>query len=812
LQNFIGENLVPGKLGHLFVILSFVSTIVASIAYFVATQLENKERAQEAISWRQIGKSAFIIHGTSIFMVFGILFMLIFQHRYEYHYVWSHSNNLLPFKYLLSCFWEGQQGSFLLWLIWHVVLGTILVFKSKKWEAPVMFVLCAVQIILSATLLGFVFGDITIGSSPFTLLRHAMAGAPIFEQENYLSFIKDGNGLNPLLQNYWMVIHPPVLFLGFASTIVPFAYSIAGLWRKQFTDWTLPALQWSIFGVMILGAGIMMGGAWAYESLNFGGYWAWDPVENASLVPWLTLVAGLHTLNIYKNSGYSLKSTLVFFILSFFLIIYSTYLTRTGILGDTSVHAFTGEGASLSIHLILFLALIAIGSFGLYFVNARKIEAPQKEEATWSREFWMYIGSLVLLISAVQITFTTSIPVWNKMVGLKLAPPPNPMEHYNTVQIWVAILIVIGTAFTFYLKYKDTDIKKSLRSQVIPLVIALLLSVFIGYTQKINSWQPIVLLFASAYGIVGNIAYLIKIKSKVVTKWGAMIAHAGFSVMMLGVLLSSFNKHVISFNKLAVDLGLDGKDELEKKRENRENVLLFINTPVDMDEYRVTYKGDSVVPPNHYYLIDYEKRNPLTNKLEEHFVLYPNAQINPKMGLVSSPGTKHYWNKDIFTYISKAIDKTTLQDTMNYTRKTMRVGDTLFFSNGMLVYRGLDTRVTNPNYMAMHNDIAVSAKLEAYNLNGKTGEAQPVYYIRDKTEFQVEDTLKDYNLFVKLAKLNLDTDKSVDIEFKQPAAANDYIVMKALVFPHINLVWLGTILTVIGSFIALIKRIRQTKV
>jgi cytochrome c-type biogenesis protein CcmF len=115
-----------------------------------------------------------------------------------------------------------------------------------------------------------------MGSNPFVLLRNEM-DAPIFSQPNYLSFIKDGNDLNPLLQNYWMVIHPPVLFLGFASTIVPFAFAIAGLWTKKFGDWTKPALPWALFSAAVLGTGVMMGGRWAYESLNFGGYWAWDP-------------------------------------------------------------------------------------------------------------------------------------------------------------------------------------------------------------------------------------------------------------------------------------------------------------------------------------------------------------------------------------------------------------------------------------------------------------------------------------------------------------------------------------------------------
>jgi cytochrome c-type biogenesis protein CcmF len=139
-----------------------------------------------------------------------------------------------------------------------------------------------------------VFG-LKAGSNPFMLLRNSgvLDNAPVFYDMNgamrqdYLSLIKDGNDLNPLLQNYWMVIHPPVLFLGFASTVIPFAFAIGGLWTKRFTEWTKAALPWALFSAAVLGLGIMMGAAWAYESLNFGGYWAWDPVENASLVPWL---------------------------------------------------------------------------------------------------------------------------------------------------------------------------------------------------------------------------------------------------------------------------------------------------------------------------------------------------------------------------------------------------------------------------------------------------------------------------------------------------------------------------------------------
>ncbi|WP_195173748.1 cytochrome c biogenesis protein CcsA, partial [Mycobacteroides abscessus] len=136
------------------------------------------------------------------------------------------------------------------------------------------------------------------------------------------------------------------------------AFAVAGLWTKRFAEWTKPALSWSLFAAGILGLGIMMGAAWAYESLNFGGYWAWDPVENASLVPWMILVAGIHTLLIFRHTGNALRTTYLFFILSFVFVLYSTYLTRSGDLQDTSVHAFTGEGITvwhLRILLLIFL-------------------------------------------------------------------------------------------------------------------------------------------------------------------------------------------------------------------------------------------------------------------------------------------------------------------------------------------------------------------------------------------------------------------------------------------------------------------------
>ena len=197
-----------------------------------------------------------------------ILFMIIYNHNFEYHYAWSHSSVNLAVHYMVACFWEGQEGSFLIWTLWNALLGFVLIGTNKKWEAPVMTVFALVQVFLTSMILGIVIGDFKLGSSPFILLRDVLSDPRFLINPNFVP--ADGTGLNPLLQNYWMVIHPPMTFLGFSLTLVPFSFCIAGLWRKDFTDWIRPALPWTIFGGVILGTAIIMGAYWAYETLNLG--------------------------------------------------------------------------------------------------------------------------------------------------------------------------------------------------------------------------------------------------------------------------------------------------------------------------------------------------------------------------------------------------------------------------------------------------------------------------------------------------------------------------------------------------------------
>ncbi|CAL1517601.1 cytochrome c biogenesis protein CcsA [Chitinophaga sp. MM2321] len=826
-MKFVGEHLLPGQLGHFFAVLAFVASMVATVAYYRVVKA--KEPALQE-SWKKLARWSFIIQSAAVIAVFSCLYYILYNHFFEYKYAWRNTSRDLPIQYLLSSLWSDQEGSFLLWSIWNSILGIILIRTSKKWEAPVMTIFSLAQLVMASMLLGiFIFGY-KIGSNPFTLLREAPENlaAPIFQTADYMQHIHDGNGLNVTLQNYWMVIHPPVLFLGFASMIIPFAFAFAGLWTRDYTSWVKPVLPWALFAIMLLGTGIMMGAAWAYESLNFGGYWAWDPVENASLVPWLTMVAGLHTLLAYKHTGHALKSTMFFFFISYVLILYSSFLTKSGILGDTSVHSFTDMG--MSGQLLISMLIFTVPAITLLITRRKEIPSIKKEESTYSREFWLFVGSLVLLIAAIQITFTTSIPVWNKLLslsGLKglfklddLAPPSDTIFHFNKIQIWIAIVLGILTAVVQFLKYKDTPRGLLTKKIWLPTVIAVLLTGLIAWKGTITYdtygagflTAIYIMLFASIYAIVGNISYIfIGLKGKIKSA-GASVAHIGFGMVLLGVLISSAKMEVISIDRMK--MLNDGFFRKESKQNPRENIMLPKDLQIQMGDYHVTYVGDSTAKgdPKTYYVMRYERRDKMTGEVKEKFTLYPDAFVNKKENSLSSnPASKHYLTRDVFTYVSAAPNKSEEAngDTTQYVTHEVKQGDSIFFSRGFIVLKGLNTKPESKNYVPQNGDLAVGAELEVFTQTDDHFNLQPIYFIRDSSyQYSVEDTLSPLNLSVRFSKI-MPADNKIELKVKETAGFSDYVVMKALVFPYINVLWLGILITIVGTGMSIYHRTRR---
>ncbi|WP_428330760.1 cytochrome c biogenesis protein CcsA [Mucilaginibacter sp.] len=816
---FQGEHLLPGRLGQIFVIISFGAALLSTISYYFATTSTNKLDT----SWLKMGRIAFYINSLSIFGVGVALFYIIYNHYFEYHYAWAYTSRSLPVYYIVSGFWNGQEGGFLLWTFWQAVLGNILIWKSKSWEKPVMTVVSFSQVFLASMLLGIEFFGARIGSSPFLLLRNAVEG-PIFARADYLSFIKDGQGMNPLLQNYWMVIHPPTLFLGLASVVVPFAYAIAGLWQKRYKEWVAPAISYGLFAAMILGTGVIMGSLWAYESLNFGGFWAWDPVENASIFPWLTLVGALHVLIVYKNTGHSYFTATFLVLISFVMVLYSSFLARSGVLGDTSVHSFTDLG--MFWHLITFILVFLVLSIYFLVVRFKEMPITKKDEDTYSREFWMFVGSIFLGLSCFHLILVTSIPVWNKMFGTNIAPPIDLVGHYNVIQASFAMVIALLTGFTQFLKYKKTDITRFFITTLLYLVFAALITALIVYASGLYKlhFVFIVLMLGSVYSILANakvLADALKGKFKLA---GSAVAHIGFALMLVGALIAAGTRKVVSKNESGSLNIVNGFDKAAG--DAHENIVVYKNEPLKMGPYTVTYVGDSVSEPNHYYKIDY-KRYDAAGKITEEFMLRPNVQINPQMGLTVNPDTKHYLFHDLYTHITAipplnekpAGDAQSAaahgeEDDKNYDAPILHevaVGDTIRYRDGYMVLKSLNKEVQVQNIPLTDSDVAIGAKIEIV-AHGKTYDTEPVYMIKNKSVFDFARKVEDAGLKLRLSKIIPDKSKVEITVYQQPQSKKPWIVMRALDFPYINFLWAGTVIMIIGFLLSISRRNKELKI
>jgi cytochrome c-type biogenesis protein CcmF len=849
-MKFDGEHLLPGQLGHFFVLLAFICSLLATVSYVVASF---KNNITEKASWIKLARIYFYVQTASVLAVFACIFFICSNHYIEYLYAYKHTSKELEFKYLLACIWEDQSGSFLLWSIWHCVLGLILIRKAKEFEAPAMTVVSTAQLFLAMMIMGvyvvggkilkidnfidWSFEGFKIGNSPFVLTRNEIQ-APIFSRPEYLSLMKDGVGLNVLLRNYWMVIHPPILFLGFASTIVPFAYAYAGLQSKRFGDWVMPALPYALFSACVLGVGIMMGGKWAYESLSFGGYWAWDPVENASLVPWLIMVAGLHTMVIYKATDHSLRGSYLFIILSFLFVLYSTFLTRTGILGDTSVHAFTEAGNAMNNLLKTFLWFFVISSLGIFIYNYKKIPAVAKEESTTSREFWMFIGSLVFFLSAIFIIGLTSIPVYNKIPYLKdlivkfnggvLAMPEDGEFAYNKVMVLIAVIIGILSAVTQYFKYKSTPnnefVKKIALPTMIAAVITALLAIFypIVYDKKGPGFliAIYVALFATIYAVVANAVYIkAGLKGNLKAAGGSM-AHLGFGLMIAGMLISAGNKKIISEEKykaFAIPMGID---PLTKQQDNAaENINLIRHVQTRMGDYGVTYLNDSTghEKDRKFYQLLFQRKDEKTKAVTESFVLTPDVYLMKNNNMSSNPDTKRYLTHDVFTYISYALNPENNVDTATFKMYDLKRGDTAFYSKGFIVYNGPNKNHhrNTPNNLQM----SLAADITVFAQDSTQYQAEPVLMVEREDPFLVkagkdsikltplDDTVYAQNLYLRFATVDPASGK-VQIGVKESERMIDFVTLKAYVFPYINLVWLGLLLMAVGLIMSMLNRLK----
>lgn len=820
-----------GNLGHFLVILGFVSAILATFSF--AKNINDPEN-----KWTRFAKGAFYVHALAIFGIVITLFVMISNHMFEYHYVYNYTSKVLPIYYQISSFWNGQEGSFLLWMFWNAVLGLILIKTNKQWRAPMMAVFTFTQVFLISMIMGVVIFDVKIGSSPFILLRDVINDRIFQIQPDFIP--EDGKGLNPLLQNYWMVIHPPTLFLGFAMTVIPFAYALAGLITGKYKEWIRPALPWAQLGAAVLGVGILMGAYWAYETLNFGGYWNWDPVENAIYVPWLVLVAGLHTMFAFKKSPSALKASIILVISAYILIVYSTFLTRSGVLGNASVHSFTDLGLSgqLLIYLFVFIILSVILSVRVW----NKLPKAKEEISSYSREFWIFMGATVLCLMAFQVILPTSIPVWNELVeafggSSNLAPPADQIGFYTPFQLYFAIALAIlsGTGQFFWWNKMD---KQKLKQEIsVPLMVSLITSAIVFVFAKIHDIPYLLLLTASIYSIIANFKIFLSVAKSNFKLSGGSIAHIGVAMMLLGILFSSGYSKILSKNNTGLLWSKDFPDEV-----NQNNLLLFLNEPRQMADYSLNYKGmrkltndygyidindvESVINPieltlarntisstgeellkgdtislvneeNSYFEVEYKKLNGKT------FTLYPRVQINETMDMiVYSPDINRTLTADLYTHVRTFPDPEQETDWSEIEEITVKPGDQFFINDYVAHFIDMQPVSHIVGVTMGPGDVAVKAIIEIEG-ESKTYTAEPIYIIKNKMAGRIPDFVNDLGARITIQNILPGENSFV---FGLSTTQKDWIIIEAVEKPWINILWIGTLLLCIGFGVAISRR------
>ncbi len=487
--------------GELLIFGATAATFFSGIAYWMAGTDHASPSAKR-------GRVAFQVMTLLTTVATVYLFYLFLTHRFQVAYVSQYSSTDLSTGLLISALWAGQEGSFLLWAFLTAVMGLFLIRSAGKLENRSMLFLNLVQLF---------FLLILIKASPFKLLPHIPA---------------EGNGLNPLLQNFWMIIHPPILFVGYAAIAFPAVLALAAMWEKEFDGWIRQAFPWAVFSSLMLGAGIIIGGFWSYETLGWGGYWAWDPVENSSLIPWLTILALTHGILLQKRNGVLRRTNLVFAVLSFVLVLYATFLTRSGVLADFSVHSFQDLGVNnyLIADMVAFLALGAA-----LFVNC--LPAVKKEPLnldSLNRENALVAAMWMFAFSAFLTFIGTSSPLITSLFG---NPSQVDINFYNRVNLPIGILMALLLGLTPMLIWRE-EFPQSIPRRLIPSIIVGLLAAVLGFAFNITSVSMLIFLFSSGFGLASNVIAIVR-KARI--NWiniGGPLSHFGTAILFIGIVVS----------------------------------------------------------------------------------------------------------------------------------------------------------------------------------------------------------------------------------------------------------------------------------
>jgi len=473
----------------------------------------------------------------------GILVYSLIHGDFRMAYVWATSNHTMPTQYKFAAWWGGQEGSLLLWAWLLSTYSVIVVFQNRRKFREMMPYVTSVLMTTET----FFLVLIAFVASPFKMIA---AGRGIID-------MGDGQGLNPLLQYWTMVIHPPMLYLGYVGFAVPFAFAIASLATKQPGDsWIHTTRRWTLVTWMFQTTGILLGAGWAYAVLGWGGYWAWDPVENASLLPWITATAFLHSVMMQEKKGMMKVWNIVLVSSTFFLCIFGTFLTRSGVV--QSVHAFS-EGP-LGTYFVTFLALGISATLFLILSRLTYLKSESKMDSVLSRESSFMFNNLILLASCFAILWGTLFPVITQAIMGEKISVDKPF--FNQVNIPIAMFLLLLTGVGPLIAWRKSSFESLKRSFFWPAVMGCAVSVAlfalgIRHFYALMSFglcafvltTVIIEFFKGANAISSKsgsnlIMSMIELTHRNTRRYGGYLVHVGVVVIFIGFTGAAFNRDV----------------------------------------------------------------------------------------------------------------------------------------------------------------------------------------------------------------------------------------------------------------------------
>jgi cytochrome c-type biogenesis protein CcmF len=435
-------------IGHLLLLTALVLAAFGILAGYFGGRWRNMRLIQS--SFNTVYAVAILVSASTVILWYGLL-----TDAFQLSYVWNHSERALPAFYKFSALWGGQAGSLLFWCMLLSGYSAIVALSNRNRHQAMMPYVNAMMLV----------------SSLFFLTLLVFATDP-FKRVGFLP--PDGQGLNPLLQNFWMIIHPVMLYLGYVGMAVPFAFAVGALLSKRLgNEWVHTVRRWTLIPWMFLSAGIIMGSQWAYMELGWGGYWAWDPVENASFLPWLTGTAFLHSIIIQEQRGILKVWNVVLIWLTYFLVILGTFTTRSGII--ESVHSFARS--DVGPYFLVFLVLILFGFLWLLFDRLPLLRGEHSIDSYTSREAAFLANNWLFAGIAFATLWGTFFPMFSELLTGDRISVAAPFFNKVNGPLFLMLLFLMGAAPL--LGWRHTSLAAFRKQFTLPLLAGVLVGLLV---------------------------------------------------------------------------------------------------------------------------------------------------------------------------------------------------------------------------------------------------------------------------------------------------------------------------------------------